>query len=158
IQSDKLPQSIQYTFVDSFLIAAPDRTLLTQAISNRQTGYTLPRSDRFRTAMPTSVSPNFSGILYHNMANVAGPVVDAIKDTNVVTPAQRQSMLALKDTPAGLIGAYGETDRIVLATNGTFLGFNPGMLAALQPVFGARARTSDHPHKIAPELKSWGQQ
>src|SRR5260370_10147213 len=135
IKSSTRPVDINYTFVDSFVVAAPNRTLLTQAIQNRQTGFTLPHSDRFRSAMPTAASPNFSGILYHNMANILGPAVDAFKDTNAVTPAQRQSMLALKDTPPGLIAAYGEPDRILLASNGTSLGLNATMLAGLKPLF-----------------------
>lgn len=128
ITSDASPIDVHYAYVDSYLVAAANRTLLTQAIQNRQTGFTLPRSDRFRAQLPYAATPNFSGVFYHDMGRMLGPAVDALKNSTTVTGIDKEAMLALKDTAPGLIAAYGEPDRIVLATNGTFLGFNLGML------------------------------
>ncbi|MDP8982770.1 MAG: FecR domain-containing protein [Acidobacteriota bacterium] len=126
----KLPVEIDYTYVDSYLLAASSRTLLTQSIQNRQTGYGLAHSDRFRAQLPRDGQVNFSAILYHNIGTALAPIADQLKNTNALSPAQRNAIdtLAANSTP-GLIYAYGRPDRIVVATNSGFFGLNVNSLA-----------------------------
>jgi hypothetical protein len=130
VSGGRLPTEVHYTFVDSYLIAAATRTLLTQAIQNRQTGFTLARSEKFRSQLPYNTNPNFSSVIYHNLGSTLGPVIDQLQNTFNATESQKNSMKAIKEAPPGLIAAYAEGDRISLATSGNLFGLNLGMFAA----------------------------
>jgi len=129
VTGGRLPTEVHYTFVDSYLVVAATRTLLTQAIQNRQTGFTLARSDRFRAQLPYNTNPNFSSVIYHNLGSTLGPVIEQFQNTFNATQAQKDSMKAIKEAPPGLIAAYAEGDRISIATSGNLLGLNLGMFA-----------------------------
>ena len=120
---------IDYTFVDSYLIAAPDIATISRAIQSRQAGYTLTHSAAFQALLPSDGYTSFSGIFYHNIGPVVGPIAERLKSSGALTPQQRQSIDALlaNSTP-GLIYAYGEPDRIVVASNTGFMGFDLGTL------------------------------
>lgn len=127
IKGGRLPTEVHYTFVDSYILMAPSRAMLTLAIQNRQTGLTLVRSEKFRSNLPYATNPNFSAMIYHNLGGTVAPIVDTLESFANVTPAQRQAMRALKDAQPGLITLHAEADRITAATNGVFAGFNLGM-------------------------------
>ncbi len=126
LRNDKYTQmQINFTFVDSYLIAAPSQALLTRAIQNRQTGYMLTRSDAFRSQLPSDGNLNFSALLYHNLGIAVAPLAQQLKATGMLTPAQQQAIAGLtSDSAPGLIYAYGGADRIIVASTGTFLGLN----------------------------------
>jgi hypothetical protein len=61
-----------------------------------------------------------------------GPLADELKSTGALTAQQQQSIDALKANSApGLIYAYGERDRIVVASNTGFMGFDLGTLLTM---------------------------
>ena len=123
---------IDYTYVDSYLIAGPDISTLSRAIQDRQSGNSLAHSQTFQALLPTDGYTNFSAIFYHNIGPVVGPLVDQIKTVGTLTPQQQQSIATLQaNTAPGLIYAYGEPDRIVVASNSGFMGFDLGTLMTL---------------------------
>jgi hypothetical protein len=123
---------IDYTYVDSYLIAGPDISTLSRAIQDRQSGNSLSHSQTFQALLPTDGYTNFSAIFYHNIGPVVGPLVDQIKTVGTITPQQQQSIAMLQaNTAPGLIYAYGEPDRIVVASNSGFMGFDLGTLMTL---------------------------
>jgi hypothetical protein len=123
---------VDYTYVDSYLIAGPDISTLSQAIRDRESGNTLPHSQTFQALLPTDGYTNFSGIFYHNIGPVVGPLVDQIKAVGTLTPQQQQSIATLQtNTAPGLIYLYGEPNRIVVASNTGFMGFDLGTLMTL---------------------------
>jgi hypothetical protein len=123
---------IDYTFVDNYLVAAPDVATISRAIQNREAGFTLPHSTGFQALLPTDGYTNFSAIYYHNIGPVVGPLADQLKSSGVVTPQQQQSIDVLKANSApGLIYAYGQPDRIVVASNTGFMGFDLGTLLTM---------------------------
>ncbi len=147
---------INYTFVDSYLVAAPDIGTVSRAIQNRQTGYTLTHSSTFQALLPNDGYTNFSAIFYHNTGPVIGPLVDQIKSTGALTPQQQQSIALLEaNTAPGLIYVYGEPERIVAASNTGFMGFDLGTLMTMghggsvlpQMLF---ARPQNHPIATQP--------
>src|ERR1700722_20385285 len=123
---------INYTYVDSYLIAGPDVATVSQAIRDRQSGYTLARSTTFQSLLPTDGYTNFSAIFYHNIGPVVGPLVEQIKSVGTLTAQLQQSIAALQaNTAPGLIYAYGESDRIVVASDTGFMGFDLGTLLTM---------------------------
>jgi len=133
LRNQKQPNSeIDYTFVDSYLIAAPDIGTLSRAIQDRQAGYTLTHSPTFQALLPSDGYTNFSAIFYHNIGPVVGPLLEQIKAVGTLTPQQQQSIAALQaNTAPGLIYVYGEPDRIVVASNTGFMGFDLGTLMTM---------------------------
>jgi len=133
ISNSKSPNfEIDYTYVDSYLIAAPDVATIQQAIQSREAGYTLPHSSTFQALLPNDGYTNFSAIFYHNIGPVVGPLADRLKSSGALNPQQRQAVdaLAANSTP-GMIYAYGEPDRITVASNTGFMGFDLGTLLTM---------------------------
>lgn len=131
ISFEKLPFEAHYTFVDNYLVASASRVLLTQAIQNRQNGYTLVRSDKFRSHLPYGTNPNFSAVVYHNMGGMLAPLADQVQ--GFATPEQKKSIQMLRDTQPGVVAFYGDSDRITASTTGTFAGLNPAMFFGAGP-------------------------
>jgi hypothetical protein len=133
INSPNEPNSeIDYTFVDSYLIAAPDMGTISRAIQSREAGYTLAHSAGFQALLPNDGYTNFSAIFYHNIGPVVGPLAEQLKASGALTRQQQQSVDALTANSApGLIYAYGESDRIVVASNTGFMGFDLGTLLTM---------------------------
>jgi hypothetical protein len=123
---------VDYTFVDSYLIAAPDIATISRAIQSREAGFTLSHSSGFQALLPNDGYTNFSAIFYHNIGPVVGPLAQQLKSSGALSPQQQQSVDALTANSApGLIYAYGEPDRIVVASNTGFMGFDLGTLLTM---------------------------
>jgi len=142
---------VDYTFVDSYLIAAPDLGTIARAIQSREAGFTLTHSPTFQALVPSDGYTNFSAIFYHNIGPVVGPLADQLKASGALNPRQQQSVDALTANSApGMIYAYGERDRIVVASNTGFMGFDLGTLLTMghNGPFGPLmffGQTSGHP-------------
>ncbi|HEV2398315.1 MAG TPA: FecR domain-containing protein [Candidatus Sulfotelmatobacter sp.] len=151
-----LNAEIDYTFVDSYLIAAPDIATISHAIQGRETGYTLPHSSTFKALVPTDSYTNFSAIFYHNLGPVVGPLVDEVKSTGALTPQQRQSIDALTANSApGLIYAYGQPNSIIVASNTGFMGFDLGTLLTMghNGPFLPQMLLGGTPHRPTPQTQ-----
>ena len=123
---------IDYTFVDSYLIAAPDMGTISRAIQTRDAGYSLTHSSTFQALLPSDGYTNFSAIFYHNVGPVVGPVAERLKASGALTTQQRRSIDALTANSApGMIYAYGEPSRITVASNTGFMGFDLGTLLTM---------------------------
>jgi hypothetical protein len=124
---------IDYTYVDSYLIAGPDIGTLSRAIQDRQGGNGLTHSQTFQALLPSDGYTNFSAIFYHNTGPVVGPLLEQIKTIDTLTPQQQQSIATLQaNTAPGLIYVYGEPDRIVVASDSGFMGLDLGTLMTLE--------------------------
>ena len=123
---------IDYTFVDSYLIAGPDMGTISRAIQIRDAGYSLTHSSTFQALLPNDGYTNFSAIFYHNVGPVVGPVAERLKASGALTAQQLQSIDALTANSApGMIYAYGEPSRITVASNTGFMGFDLGTLLTM---------------------------
>jgi hypothetical protein len=130
--SDNTSAEINYAFVDSYLIAAPDVATISRAIQIQGAGYSLTHSSAFQSLLPQDGYTNFSAIFYHNIGPVVGPLADELKAAGTLTAQQQQSIDALTTNSApGLIYAYGERDRIVVASNTGFMGLDLGTLMTM---------------------------
>jgi hypothetical protein len=123
---------VDYTYVDSYLIAGPDIATLSRALRDHQSGNTLTHSQTFQALLPSDGYTNFSAIFYHNIGPVVGPLVDQIKSFGNLTAQQQKSITTLQaNTTPGLIYVYGEPQRIVVASDTGFMGFDLGTLMTM---------------------------
>ncbi|HWY21322.1 MAG TPA: FecR domain-containing protein [Candidatus Acidoferrum sp.] len=133
LRNPKQPNfEIDYTYVDSYLIAGPDIATVSRAIRGRQSGNTLTHSQAFQALLPSDGYTNFSAIFYHNIGPVVGPLVEQIKAVGTLSAQQQRSIATLQaNTAPGLIYVYGEPQRIVVASNTGFMGFDLGTLMTM---------------------------
>jgi FecR-like protein/uncharacterized protein DUF3352/putative zinc finger protein len=110
---------VNYTFTDGYMIVAPSRALVMNALTVHQNGNSLSRSNDFRGLLPQDQHTNVSALLYQNLAPVVGPL------TSQLTPAQLQSLqqLAAESKPS-VVCAYGEPNAIRVASNSRFFGLD----------------------------------
>jgi ferric-dicitrate binding protein FerR (iron transport regulator) len=128
ISNSKSPAlAAYYTFVDGYLLASSSQANVLTAIQNKQTGHTLASSDNFIAKLPVDGYPNFSAMVYSNLS----PLGDLAKQ---LPSSQKQQALSglIANSGPGLVCVYGETDRIVAAARGSFLGFDLGTLVGIE--------------------------
>lgn len=108
-----------FVFDNGLVIVAPSRDLLVRTLQYRSTGYTLARSPKFTALLPHDGQVNFSAMVYHSLGSLIAPFAAKMQ----LTPEQRKSLDALAPANAPvLVLAYGEADRIRLASSGSFFG------------------------------------
>ena len=124
--------SVSYSFVDGYLLACGSEGNLIATIQNKRAGQTLVSSSVFRAKLPADGYTNFSGLFYQNLGSTLGPLAEQMKNASALSAQQRQSLSAfLSNSGPGVICVYGERDRIVAASTGSFFGFDLGTLAGI---------------------------
>jgi hypothetical protein len=113
----------QYTFLDGYMLAAPNRQLLDRAIQYRASGYTLTRAPAFVAMVPRDHYSNFSAMVYQNAGPQLAPLAGLLGGMNVLSPEQKKAVgdVAGQLKPM-MLTAYGEEDRITVAANTNLLG------------------------------------
>lgn len=131
--------AVHYVFVDGYMIVAPNRALLDQAIANREAGNTLIRSPRFMSALPRDGNINFSAIFYHDLSPLVGPLAERMRKAGgELTEEQRRALETISgSTPPTLVYAYADDARLTIASNadGGAFGLNPASLIGLPNSF-----------------------
>jgi hypothetical protein len=115
-----------YTFADGYLIAGPTRALVSRALQVKTSGASVTHSAAFVALLPRDHYNNFSAVIYQNLGTTLAPLVSLFGG---MIPQGRggsnnnmlQSLSNMKST---LIAAYGEPDRISVATNGNLMGMS----------------------------------
>jgi len=118
LKSGVVPTEVHYTFWSGYMILAPTRSLLEEAIQYHDTGTNLARSDYFRSQLPADGRDNASGFVYQNLQAMAAAI-----------PIQSIQEAVSKALPS-LVCLYGETDRITLSSKGV-IGTNIADLAGV---------------------------
>jgi FecR protein/Protein of unknown function (DUF3352)/Putative zinc-finger len=136
-----LATECDYTFADGYMLLAPSRALLLAALDTHADGSSLARSASFRSLLPSDNQANFSGMLYQNLSPILKPLASQVTSQQF---AVLQRLAA--DSKPSVICAYGETDRIEVATNGNLLDLNPGMMTLFRLLGQADRGTSSSSH------------
>jgi DNA-binding FrmR family transcriptional regulator len=115
-----------YTFADGYMIMAPSRALLLAALQTHAAGTSLAHSASFHALLPTDTQANFSGMIYQNLSPILKPLAGQLSSQQLALIQQ----LAVDAKPS-VFCAYGESDRIQVASSGKLFDLNPGLPALL---------------------------
>jgi len=106
---------IHYTYVEGYLVIAPDRAHLDRSIRFHESGYTFLQSPRFTDLLPVDRHNNFSALLFQDMAEVMAGMAEKIGQGQL-SEEQRKALQEIQANAEPTLGyAYAEDDRIVLA-------------------------------------------
>ena len=120
---------VQYTFDGGYLIAGPTRALVSRALQVKTAGTSITRSAAFLSMVPRDRYTSFSAVIYQNLGTTLAPIAGLLGGfAPQARPGQPNPMAALSNMKSTLIAAYGEPDRISIATSGNLMGINPASL------------------------------
>jgi hypothetical protein len=124
-----MPFEIHYAFAGGYLVAAPSRALVMQALRTYESGETLGRSASFRSLFPPDPDAHVSGLLYQNVRPTVLSLLEG-PAASQLTPDQRRSFETLtRDTRPTLVSVYGEDDGIRVAGTGGAMNLDGADLA-----------------------------
>jgi hypothetical protein len=115
--SDAGGQSMRYTFVDGYLIAAANRALIDRAIEQRGNGYTLARSSAFAALLPADGQVNVSAFVWEHLGPTVGPLASKVSGALANDELKAIEAMAAESRPR-LATAYGQDDRIIVSVRG----------------------------------------
>jgi hypothetical protein len=129
---DRVPFELHYAFIDGYLLAAPSRAFVAQAIAVRESGRSFSHSGQLTSMLAADGRTHVSALLYQNFTG-AGSLAEML---STLSPDQRQLLdtIAAQSRPS-LVYAYGEEDRIQLA--GDLFSIDPSTLALPAVLEGA---------------------
>jgi len=113
-----------YTFADGYMIAAPTRALIARALQVKIGRASITHSAAFVALLPRDHYNNFSALIYQNLGTTLAPIISLFGG---MVPQNRGSagmMQSLSNMKSTLIAAYGEPDRISIATSGNLMGMS----------------------------------
>jgi FecR protein/Protein of unknown function (DUF3352) len=116
----------QYIFADGYMIVAPNRALLIEAIHTHAKGDSLARSAAFKALLPKDENENYSAIAYQNLGPVLTPLLSQLSAESAVAIRQ----LAADARPTAIC-AWGRDSRIEAASDSHLFGFDFLTLGAL---------------------------
>ena len=116
----------QYTFAEGYMIVAPSRALLMEALQTQASGDSLARSAAFKALLPKDDNENYSAVAYQNI----GPVLDPLLSRFSGDSAAALNKLAADARPTAIC-AWGKDSRIEVASDSHLFGFDLLTLGAL---------------------------
>jgi hypothetical protein len=116
----------QYIFSGGYMIVAPNRSLLLEALQTQASGDSLARSTAFKALLPKDENENYSAVVYQNLGPVLSPLLSQLSADSA--DAVRQMAADARPTA---ICAWGRDSRIEAASNSHLFGFDFLTLGAL---------------------------
>jgi hypothetical protein len=126
-----------YVYADGYILMAPSRALLVAAIQTHDNGTSLGRSATFRSILPNDNQANFSAMFYQNLNPVLKPIASQLSSQQLAFVQQLAN-----DAKPSVICAYGESDRIDVASSGKLFDMNPGFFTLLHLMGASEHGTS----------------
>jgi hypothetical protein len=119
LRSLDLQVEVNYAYVYGYLVAAPSRALVENAIRYRESGYTLLQSSKFRATLPEDKQANFSAMVYQNIGSLIAPIARTVgKAATERAPGKAgEAFKQLLGDKAGLAYVYALNDRMVISVN-----------------------------------------
>ncbi|HEY1964266.1 MAG TPA: hypothetical protein VGG59_05015, partial [Acidobacteriaceae bacterium] len=108
-----------YTFSGGFMIIAPTRALLLEALETHASGNSLGRSSSFRALLPKDENENYPAVAYQNLGPVLNPLLSQFSGES----ADAIRKLAADSRPTAIC-AWGKENRIEAASDSRLFGFD----------------------------------
>jgi ferric-dicitrate binding protein FerR (iron transport regulator)/DNA-binding FrmR family transcriptional regulator len=108
-----------YTYSSGYMIVAPSRALVMEALQTYASGNSLARSASFKALLPKDADENYSAIAYQNLTPVMTPLLSQF--TGETADALRQ---LASDARPTVICARGEESSIQAASDSHLFGFD----------------------------------
>jgi hypothetical protein len=109
----------QYTYANGYMIVAPSRALLIQALQAYSTGNSLANSAAFKALLPKDANENYSAVAYQNLSPVLTPLLTEVSGET----ADAVRKLAADARPTAVC-ARAEQSRIEAASDSRLFGFD----------------------------------
>jgi len=109
----------QYAYADGYMIVAPSRALIIQAMQAYATGNSLANSAAFKALLPKDENENYSAVAYQNLTPVLTPLLTQLSGE----AATAVNELAADARPT-VICARGEESNIEASSDGRLFGFD----------------------------------
>ena len=123
-----------YTFSDGYMIVAPTRALLLEALQTKANGDSLARSSAFKALLPKDANENYSAIAYQNLSPVLEPLLSQMSGESA--DALRKISADARPTA---VCAWGRDNRIEAASDSRLFGFD---FLTLGSLLGSRNKTA----------------
>lgn len=123
--------ALNYAYAYGYLIAAPSRALVENAINYKESGHTLLGSAKFKASLPEDKQANFSAMVYQNVGSLLDPAAKLLGNAGPKEAAR--AVKGFLGGKAGLAYVYALGDRMVLSVNSENgpIGLTPSDLLGL---------------------------
>jgi hypothetical protein len=108
-----------YTFSDGFMILAPTRALIMEALQAKESGNSLAHAAAFKALLPKDENENYSAIAYQNVGPILTPLLSQLGGGSA--DAIRQ--IAADGRPTAVF-AWGRDNRIEAASDSRLFGLD----------------------------------
>lgn len=139
LSSPDAPVEVNYAYVYGYLIAAPSKALVENAMKYRESGYSLVNSAKFKATLPEDKQANFSALVYQNItATLPAILKGTVSEAGKNAPKElRKTIETVLGNKATLAYVYAHNDRMILSVNSEDgpMGFTPSMFTRI-PGFG----------------------
>jgi len=113
-----------YTFADGYMIAGPTRALVARALQVKTGRASITHSANFVSLLPRDHYNNFSALIYQNLGTTLAPIISLFGGMVPQGRGGANMMQTLGNMKSTMIAAYGEPDRISVATSGNLMGMS----------------------------------
>ncbi len=123
--------SLNYAYAYGYLIAAPSRALVENAIKYKESGHTLLGSAKFQASLPADKQANFSAMVYQNVSSLVQPAAKLLGQAG--PKGASKAVKSFLGNKAGLAYVYALGDKMVLSVNSENgpIGLTPSDLLGL---------------------------
>ena len=112
-----------YTFANGYFIAGPSKAIVSRALQVQAGGASILRSTSFVSLTPRDHYANFSAVVYENLGTTLAPLAGlAGAFMPNMGPEAQKGLQRLSNLKPMLYAAYGEPDRMTVATSANVLG------------------------------------
>jgi len=109
----------EYTYASGYMVVAPTRALVMEALQTHTSGNTLAHSSSFKALLPVDQNENYSAVAYQNLGPVLTPLLSQMNGGS----ADAIRKLAADSHPTAIC-AWGKDSRIEAASNSNLFGFD----------------------------------